>query len=102
MTFLGKLVAKQEEYGGYTTYVFENEQPADLFTKYISCVRYPNWETIHPNFLELGYITIEERIAGKDRWFDGEKLQLYKSDHVQFINFVVKPSKDSLDKVITL
>lgn len=102
ITLYGKLVAKQKEYGGYTTYVFENEQPDSLFSRYITCTRYPNWDEHEPEYNKLGFISLDEHVAGKDSWYDGKEKVMYKYDHIQFIKFVPEPSSDTKDNIITL
>ncbi len=94
MVSLCKLVAKQIDCFGYITYVFENlEEYMIKETKYIMCIRYPNWEHKDLELEEVGYLQFEEIRAGIDKWFDGEKMIPYRYNAIQFIKFVDKPEE---------
>lgn len=94
MTILAKLVAKENDIGGYTTYVFEClDKEALKETKYIMTTRFPNWNHRNLNVGEIGYLSFFEIRAGIDTWFDGEKMVPYKYNNIQFDKFVVKPKK---------
>lgn len=101
ITLYGKLVAKQVEYGGYVTFVFYNEHADSLYTQYITCTMYPNWDCGTVELNRFGYLTLEDHVAGKDSWFDGESQVTYKYDHIQFIKFIPEPEK-TIDNKITL
>lgn len=90
MTFYGELVATQEDCNGYINYVFKVEECNLLKCKYITCVRYPNWECKYLTIGCKGYIQVETRKAGIDTWFDGSKLIPYNYDNVQFMKFIDK------------
>lgn len=94
MTVLAKLVAKERDNMDYTTYVFEClDKEIIKQTKYIMCVRYPNWNCREIKLGEIGYLRFNEIIAGVDTWFDGEKQVPYKYNDVQFLKFIEKPKE---------
>lgn len=95
MVVLAKLVASEQDYWGYTTYVFEClEKYAIENSKYIMCIRYPNWDHRKIELEEVGYLNCVEIRAGIDTWFDGEKMVPYKYNGTQFIKFVEKPKEE--------
>lgn len=101
MTIYGKLVAKQEDFGGFVNYVFENSEPSNNLDKFFMCTRYPNWQTSKINIGEKGFIEFEERVPGRDTWFDGKNKVGYKYAHVQFLNFI-PDNQHNTDKSIIL
>lgn len=95
MVTLCKLVAAETDSLGYITYVFENlEEYAIKWSKYILCIRYPNWDHRKIELEEVGYLNCVEIRAGIDTWFDGEKMIPYKYNGTQFIKFVEKPKEE--------
>jgi hypothetical protein len=89
MTILGELVAIQDDTRGYLTYVFkltDNKEIEIVKFKYLTCVRFPNWECKELHLGDKGYVNFEIKKAGKDTWFDGTKLVFYNYDFTQFIN----------------
>ena len=97
MTLLTRLIAKEIDTLGYTTYVFEvveEEERKRLSTKYIMCTRYPNWNHGTIDEGEVGYLDFEEVRAGIDKWFDGEKMIPYNYNGIQFNKFVSKPKNE--------
>lgn len=95
LVVLAKLVAKNNEELGYSTYVFEClEDYIIKKTKYILCTRYPNWEHRKIDIGEIGYLCVAEVQAGIDKWFDGSQLVYYKYDNIQFIKFIAKPNTE--------
>ena len=95
MVTLCKLVAAETDSLGYITYVFENlEEYAIKWSKYILCIRYPNWDHRKIELEEVGYLNCLEIRAGIDTWFDGEKMVPYKYNGTQFIKFVEKPKEE--------
>ena len=69
MTVLARLVASEEDYLGYITYVFEC-----LDKEIVNDSKY---------FFEVQ--------AGIDKWFDGSKMIPYKYSGGHFIKFIKKP-----------
>lgn len=103
MTVLSKLVAKEEDIGGYVNYVFEileEKEVNRLGTKYIMCTRYPNWNHRKIDIGEVGYLNFFEIRAGIDKWFDGEKMISYNYNGIQFDKFVSKPKEKDKSKYI--
>lgn len=92
MTVLAELVACNRDNCGYITYVFKNlEEDVAALTRYILCVRYPNWNHSSIKMNEVGYLTIVEIRAGVDKWFDGNQMVPYKYNTIQFLKFISKP-----------
>lgn len=95
MTLLTRLIAKEIDTLGYTTYVFEClDKEIINDTKYIMCTRYPNWNHRIINIGEVGYLNFSEILAGIDKWFDGEKMIPYNYNGIQFNKFVSKPKNE--------
>lgn len=93
-TTLAKLIAKETDTGNYTTYVFKIINKTEVLrigSKYIMCVRFPNWEHREIFLGERGYLSYEVIRAGVDRWFDGKNLIPYRYNMVQFVKFIQKP-----------
>lgn len=98
MVIFCKLVAFSTDFGGYETLVFENldkDRPKNL--KYLMTIKYPNWNQDSIKLNDEGYLHFEERRAGIDEWWDGDKFTKYKYDNIQFMKFVPKPKET--DKV---
>lgn len=94
MVTLCKLVAKEIDFFGYITYVFENlEEYMIKKTKYIMTIRYPNWNHKDLKLGEIGYLQFEEIRAGVDKWFDGKEMIPYRYNAIQFLKFVDKPEE---------
>lgn len=101
MTVLAQLVAEDRDIQSYTTYVFKClEDDVAAISKYIMCVRYPNWQHRKITLGEVGYLTFEEVRAGVDSWYDGKSMIPYKYDAVQFLKFVSKPEELSHEYVM--
>lgn len=95
MIALVKLVARYKDPLNYITYVFEClEEYMIKETKYIMCVRFPNWQAKALKLGDVGYLHFEEIQAGVDKWFDGKNFIPYNYNMVQFIQFVEKPSEE--------
>lgn len=94
-TIQAKLVAKESDTCGYTTYVFKVLDKSDrerLDSKYIMCVRFPNWEHRNLNIGDMGYLNFKVIIAGVDQWYDGNTLKYYRYNMIQFIKFIQRPT----------
>ena len=92
-TIYAKLLAMENDYCGYITYVFQNLNPSDLDYQYIMCVRFPNWQHRSININDEGYLTIRYVQEGVDTWFDGKNNVYYKYTNVIFIKFIELPEK---------
>ena len=100
ITIFCKLIAKEHDLYGYTTYVFENLEDSSFGKKYVMVTRWPNWQHRNLELEETGYLTYKEVIAGEDTWFDGTKFIPYNYTNIIFIKFVKK--EDNLNKDIIL
>lgn len=94
MVILARLVAKEKDTLGYITYVFEclDDQLING-SKYVMCTRYPNWDQKNISLFDEGYLHFEEVRAGIDKWYDGDKMNYYRYNGVQFLKFVFKPKE---------
>ena len=92
-TSLVKLVAQENDWHNYTTYVFERLEAESPLDKYIMCIRYPNWQHAELIVGDIGYVETAEVFAGADKWFDGEKMIPYHYTTIQFIKFIKKPEE---------
>lgn len=99
ITIPAKLIAKQTDYAGYTTYVFEN-LGKDYEEHYIMCVRYPNWQHSVIDIGKEGFLTFSEIIAGIDKWFDGQKFIPFNYSGVVFIKFIEKKDEEQKKFII--
>ena len=90
VTIYCKLVAKEHDFGGYTTYVFQNLENESIYDKYLMCTRWPNWEHRNLDLGETGYLTYKEVVAGVDTWYDGTSFIPYNYTNIIFIKFVKK------------
>lgn len=81
-------MAKEHDFGGYTTYVFQNLESKSVYDKYLMCTRWPNWEHRNLDLGETGYLTYKEVVAGVDTWYDGTSFIPYNYTNIIFIKFV--------------
>ncbi len=95
MTILGKLVASQQDYDGYITYVFECLDGRFNGSKYLMCTMFRNWDHREVKIGEKGFVEVQEIKAGIDKWFDGITFIPYKYSNIQFIKFL--PLKDEIN-----
>lgn len=97
MTILTQLVASFVDIQEYTTYVFKClEDDVAVLSRYIMCIKYPNWNHSKIELGDVGYLVCEEIKAGIDKWYDGNKMIPYKYNAIQFLKFIKKP--ENLDK----
>lgn len=94
MIALVKLIASETDNLGYITYVFERLEDCMASSKYIMCIRYPNWDHKKLRIGDVGFVHCEEIRAGVDKWYDGTKMVPYNYNTVQFIKFVYKPEEE--------
>lgn len=102
MTVHAQLVAVERDIMDYTTYVFKNLDKAPFGHNYIMCTRWPNWQCGPVELNDVGYLTYNEVVAGRDSWFDKEtgKEVPYNYSNLVFIKFV--PDKPDTSKEIIL
>lgn len=100
VTIHAKLLAKEHDIGGYTTYVFENLDDAPFGHKYLMLTRWPNWQARNIDVGEVGYVTYKEVIAGQDTWWDGTNFIPYNYTNIIFIKFVKENKDNSKDILI--
>lgn len=94
MTVLAKLVMQEEDILHYITYVFELMEERINDSKYVMCVRFPNWDHRQLSTGEIGYLDLFEIRAGVDKWYDGNKFVPYNYNNIQFIKFVRYEKKE--------
>lgn len=93
ITTFAKLVAQETDSFNYTTYVFkllDDDECDRLETKYIMCVRWPNWDHRELFISDEGYLSINLIEAGIDKWYDGSTFIPYKYTNIQFNKFLDK------------
>ena len=100
MTCHVKLLAKNIDIGGYTTYVFENLDTHDWDKQYIMCVQFPNWNQEEININDTGYVNVRYVKEGISQWYDGEKMNVYKYTNVIFLKFIHEPNKVNNDFLV--
>ena len=92
-TFYVKLNAVYYDTGGYIIYVFENLDYRDHELKYIMCHRFPNWDHADLTIGDRGYVNLRYTQEGVSKWYDGDKLNVYKNTYVVFLKFIYEPSQ---------
>lgn len=100
MIALAKLIASETDSLGYITYVFQRLEDCALTSKYIMCIRYPNWDHKSLRVGDVGYLHCEEIRAGVDKWYDGQQMVPYRYNTIQFIKFVYKPEDEECKYVM--
>lgn len=100
-TILAQLIATYNNGLGYITYVFKclDEEIASK-SRYIMCVRYPNWDHREITLGEIGFLNYLEVTAGIDTWYNGEEQVPYKYTNIQFIKFIKKPKEIDTEYVM--
>lgn len=86
-----KLLVKEDDILNYQTLVFKNLEINPPFGhQYIMCTRLPNWNHRELDIGEIGFLTYNEVIAGKDHWFCPETGQFipYNYTNIYFVKFV--------------
>lgn len=75
---------------GYTLYVFQNLDYKYLEEKYITLVRFPNWNNNSFSIDEEGYVHFKIVEAGKDLWYNNkeERFQYYNYTNCIFLEFI--------------
>ncbi len=97
VTIHAKLLVKCPEELGYETLVFEDLEYKDSHYKYITCIKFPNWQSGRLILGEEGFLQLKYISAGVDMWFDGEKFVPYKYTNIQFLKFMpLKEEKQDL------
>lgn len=99
-TLYCQLKAKEHDLLGYTTYVFENLENAPFGHKYLMLTRWPNWQCRNVDIGEIGYVTYQEVIAGKDTWWNGTKDVPFNYSNLIFIKFIKENKKDNSKDII--
>lgn len=94
MVILAKLVACESDSLGYVTYVFKRLEDCTDLSKYVMCIKFPNWESKTIKLGDEGYLQYSEIRAGVDKWYDGTQMVPYNYNTVQFLKFVEKPNED--------
>ena len=99
-TYYVKLNAPYYDSCGYIYYVFENLDYRDHEKKYIMCLRFPNWDHPDINIGDRGYVNVKYTEEGVSKWYDGEKLNVYKNTYVVFLKFIKEPEKVNMDFLV--
>lgn len=103
VTIKCKLIVKEQDLLDYQTLVFENLELNPPFGKhYIMCVRFPNWNHRELTEGEIGFLTYNEVVAGKDSWYDptnGTNVP-YNYSNLIFIKFVKEVDNSEKDIII--
>lgn len=96
-TILAKLLETSNDLFGYITYVFEILEEEEIQfsnSKYLMCIRYPNWDHRPLEKGEVGYLKYNEVRAGLDTWYDGKDFIPYKYNDIQFLKFIKKTNNE--------
>lgn len=95
-----KLNAKHIDIGDYITYVFENLDSTEYNNKYVMCVQFPNWNQSKININDIGYINVRYVKEGISKWYDGEKMNVYKYTNLVFLKFIPEPKQVNNEFVV--
>lgn len=85
---------------GYTLYVFKNLETRVLSEKYITLIRFPNWEQAPFKINDEGYVHFRIAEAGKDKWYDSSKDEFVKYHYTNCIFLQFIPIKSELEDQI--
>lgn len=89
-----KLLAEAKQPLGYILYVFQNLEYKCETDKYITLVRFPNWEQTPFEIENEGFVQFKIAEAGKDQWYDSknEMFRNYQYTNCIFLKFIhLKP-----------
>ena len=100
ITLYVKLNAKAIDIGGYITYVFENLNYKTYDTQYVMCVQFPNWNQSEIEVGDVGYVNVRYVEEGISKWYDGEKMNVYKYTNVVFLKFVKESEQINKDFLV--
>ena len=103
VTIYCQLVAYEHDCLGYITYVFKCLEPNPGFGhNYVMVTRLPNWDHRPIDLEEIGYLTFNEVVAGKDKWYCPESGQFipYNYTNIYFIKFVKKVDNSKKDIIL--
>jgi hypothetical protein len=100
ITLYVKLNAKSIDIGGYITYVFENLNYKTYDTQYVMCVQFPNWNQSEIEVGDIGYVNVKYVEEGISKWYDGEKMNVYKYTNVVFLKFIKEPEQINKDFLV--
>lgn len=103
ITIYSKLLAAEQDLMGYITYVFKClESNVPFGHQYCMVTRLPNWQCRDIEIGEIGYLTYNEVIAGKDKWFCPETGQMipYNYTNIYFVKFVKEKADNSKDIIL--
>lgn len=98
-----KLLSQMRDSFGYTTYGFMLTDTDDvklLETKYVICVRYPNWNHKQIKNGDIGILHFVEITAGIDKWFDGKGFNPYRYNNWQFMKFIPEQEEHADQSII--
>lgn len=95
-----KLKAKHIDLGDYITYVFENLDTTNINDKYVMCVQFPNWNQAEIKINDVGYVNLRYVKEGVSKWYDGEKLNVYKYTNMVFLRFIEEPHQVNNEFVV--
>ena len=100
ITYRAQLIAKNIDFEGYITYVFQNLNNQNLDDKYIMCVQFPNWNQSNINLGEIGYISVRYVKEGISQWYDGKEMHVYRYTNIIFLKFIKEPKNVNMDFMV--
>ena len=81
-------------------YVFENLNYKTYDTQYVMCVQFPNWNQSEIEIGDIGYVNVRYVEEGISKWYDGEKMNVYKYTNIVFLKFVKEPEQINKDFLV--
>ena len=100
ITIRARLTAIDSDICGYTTYVFENLEAKDYNSKYVMCVKFPNWNQSKIDIDDVGFLHIRYVKEGISQWYDGEQMHVYKYTNIIFLKFVKEQNQVNGDFIV--
>lgn len=97
ITIHAEMIDYKYEPGGYIVYIFRNLESKRWDTKYFMCTQVPNWDQPPIKLRDIGYLTIQEVIAGEDTWYDilsGQQVP-YLYNNIYLVKFLPQKPADS-------
>ena len=100
VTYRVEFVVEDGDSLGYTNYVFKRLDHNDFDDEFILCTRFPNWNQSFFEIGDIGFVTVRYVREGIDQWYDGRKLNYYKSTNIIFLKFIPLKPKVELTEII--
>ena len=91
ITIYAKILQTRESQYTYIIAEDLNREPSDDY-KYITLILLPNWDDVHFNIGDIGYLQFESVLGGQSRYLDRDtgEIETYKYTNNYIMSFVKK------------